>query len=152
QIEEYWTAFDFVEGLSVVRLGRDPATTKWVLLDRTGAVIVPKSLNTEFIMCSNFYSGLAVAWLERIGKMGYCDRSWNLVIQPQFEDADTFSEGLAAVRMGGKYGYIDTTGTMVIEPQFERVGSFSEGLAMVKRSQTDPGGYIDKTGKVVIEL
>ena len=41
------------------------------------------------------------------------------VINPQFDSALSFSEGLAAVRIGdiptGKWGYIDTTGRMMIE-------------------------------------
>ncbi len=44
-------------------------------------------------------------------------------INPQFDSALSFSEGLAAVRIGdsetGKWGYIDTTGRMMIDPQFD---------------------------------
>jgi hypothetical protein len=63
------------------------------------------------------------------GKWGYIDQQGNLVISPQFTSADSFSDGLAQVRVNGKYGFIDPTGKMAIPPQFDQVDSFYEGLA-----------------------
>lgn len=76
-----------------------------------------------------------------------------IVIQPKFEDASEFSEGLAYVRVNGKYGFIDTAGNMVIEPQFDDAFSFSEGLASVrvKKQKESLWGYIDKSGKMVVK-
>jgi len=54
-----------------------------------------------------------------------------IVIEPQFNDAGSFSEGLAAVKINGEWGFIDKTGKLIIEPQFDRAGSFFEGLAAV---------------------
>src|SRR5580704_212376 len=42
------------------------------------------------------------------------DQTVRFVIKPQFDEADSFSEGLAAVRVGAKYGYIDKQGKIVI--------------------------------------
>jgi len=81
-------------------------------------------------------------------KWGYIDKTGQIVIKPQFDNAENFSEGLARVKVGDKYGYIDKTGQIVIKPQFDRAGNFSEGLAEVKVG--DKYGYIDKTGQVVI--
>jgi hypothetical protein len=53
------------------------------------------------------------------------------IVEPQYEDADYFSDGLAAVKKDGKWGYIDEEGKMVIEPQFDYAGTFSEGVAVV---------------------
>ncbi len=55
-----------------------------------------------------------------------------VVIQPQFDAADSFSEGLAQVKIGNKWGYIDKTGKLVIPPQFDEANAFSAGLALVK--------------------
>ena len=55
-----------------------------------------------------------------------------MVIEPQFDLALSFSEGLAVVRIKGKFGFIDSLGKMAIEPQFDWALSFSEGLAAVK--------------------
>lgn len=76
---------------------------------------------------------------------GFIDKTGAEVIEPQYEDAQSFSEGLALVRVDGKgSGYIDTAGTWAIEPRFQNAGDFSEGIAAV---WADGGwGYIDKSG------
>lgn len=86
------------------------------------------------------------------GKDGFIDRDGRIVIEPTFEKAYPFSDGLAAVQKNELWGFIDTKGRMVIEPQFIMVGLFSDGLARFRDKRfTDSWGYIDKTGKVVIE-
>ena len=42
------------------------------------------------------------------------------IASPQFDEAKTFSEGLAAVKVGEKWGYIDKAGQVVIAAQFVR--------------------------------
>ncbi|MBN1321764.1 MAG: WG repeat-containing protein [Thermoleophilia bacterium] len=79
---------------------------------------------------------------------GYVDRTGRTVIEPVFDAACTFSEGLAAVALDEKWGFIDTSGNLVVPFQFEEPGSFSEGLAPVA---TEWFGFIDRTGKFVIE-
>src|SRR5205085_2466544 len=76
------------------------------------------------------------------GKWGYLDGQGQLVIQPRFNEARKFSEGLAAVQMETgemdkvgsidkqgtyriqvvpktKWGFIDEHGSVAIKPQFE---------------------------------
>ena len=83
-------------------------------------------------------------------KYGYIDQTGRVIIQPQFDNAWNFSEGMAVINIGNKYGYIDTMGELLIPPQFDFTFSFSEGLAVVKMD--DKCGYIDKSGQVVISL
>jgi hypothetical protein len=86
------------------------------------------------------------------GKQGFINRDGKIAIEPKFEAAYPFSDGLAAVQQQGLWGFIDTTGRMVIEPRFIMVDFFSGGLASVREKRyIDPWGYIDKTGKVVIK-
>ena len=66
-------------------------------------------------------------------KYGFIDKSGKMVIEPQFDGASDFSEGLAQVEKDGKWGFIDKSGKVVIEPQFDWVSDFSEGLAKVRR-------------------
>lgn len=93
-------------------------------------------------------------------KRGYIDQNGRIVINPQFEGAPDFSEGLAVIstsKSGYKEGYIDETGRIVIRPRFDRATSFLEGLAAVGfgEFQLHGGGnhrwgFIDKSGRLVI--
>jgi hypothetical protein len=91
----------------------------------------------------------------RGGKWGYIDLSGKIVIAPQFELAECFYEGRAAVRLNGKWGFIDPTGKLAISPEFTSVSSFSDGLAAVFIDASTPQGrvygYIDQTGQMVIK-
>ena len=95
-------------------------------------------------------------WSE--GKWGYIDQNGRYVIEPQFDDAGDFHDGLAKVRIGGKsngkWGYIDRGGIFVIQPQYFDVHDFSEGKASV-REKIAEGEYkdyiIDKSGKVLFD-
>ena len=78
-------------------------------------------------------------------------------IAQQYEAADDFSEGLAAVKIKGRWGYIDKAGRTVIKPQFDNAEKFIEGIAAVSVGWANgdvpqtkaKGGYIDRTGKYV---
>lgn len=59
------------------------------------------------------------------------EMSYSVMITPQYEDADSFNEGLAAVKKDGKWGYIDETGKTVIPFEYDYAFPFSEGLAVV---------------------
>jgi WG containing repeat len=55
------------------------------------------------------------------GKYGFLDHRGNFVIQPQFiwidpifDNALPFSEGLAAVKLGGQWGFVDAAGKRMI--------------------------------------
>jgi len=66
-------------------------------------------------------------------RWGYINRKGEYVINPQFEDADFFSEdGLAKIRSGdGKTGYINKKGEFVIPATYKNGTAFNEGLAFV---------------------
>lgn len=55
-------------------------------------------------------------------------------IKPQYEDANLFTEDLAAVKKNGKWGYIDHDNKVVIPFQYELAYDFSEGYAIVAKS------------------
>jgi hypothetical protein len=79
------------------------------------------------------------------------EQTGRVVINPQFDAALRFADGLAAVRIGdentGKWGYIDKQGKMVINAQFDDAWSFAEGLAVMRMG--GKWSYIDKQGKMV---
>ncbi|MGK7889457.1 MAG: WG repeat-containing protein, partial [Leptolyngbyaceae cyanobacterium] len=84
------------------------------------------------------------------GRWGYINREGDIVITPQYDGADPFSEGLAPVQVGDRWGYINTDGDMVIPPQFERAFTFFEGLAVVM--QGEQYGYINTEGEIAIAI
>jgi hypothetical protein len=49
---------------------------------------------------------------------GYADPTGKIRIEPQFQEARPYYEGLAAVKRGGKYGYIDKMGKIIISYRF----------------------------------
>ncbi len=83
-------------------------------------------------------------------KFGFADKTGRLVIEGKYDDADKFSEGLAAVKIGKKWGYIDKTGKTVLPFKFINTDGFSEGLAWAVLDNEKRAGYIDKIGKWVI--
>lgn len=118
---------------------------KFGLIDSTGREI----LAPEWGYIDNQTGdGLIAVGVNR-DLQGYADlQSGRIVIPLQYQRANLFSEGLAAVQMNKKWGYINTNGDLIIAPQFENARPFSEGLAAVKTG--GKYGYIDRTGQTVI--
>jgi len=78
-------------------------------------------------------------------KYGYIDRSGEMIVEPQFQLAWHFSDGMAAVQVGGKWGFIDTSGKLVIPAEFDEIKNFSEGRCVVRTGEK--WAFIDRTGK-----
>src|SRR4051812_4037239 len=53
------------------------------------------------------------------GKYGYIDRKGKVTVTPQFDAAQPFTDGYAAVKLGDRWGYIDHAGKLVISPQYD---------------------------------
>jgi WG containing repeat len=142
---------------------------------RSGFIDVTGKEVAEFIYdsTSDFHEGMARIILN--GKVGFVGGDLRLVVPPEYDNAEQFSEGLAPVnkgavgrqiweKSGGKWGFIDKTGSVVIPIEYDGVNlGFSEGLAGVNKGavnailQPNPEsggkwGFIDKTGNVVIPI
>lgn len=81
------------------------------------------------------------------GKWGY-KQFGEWVIEPKYEVARDFSDGLAAVCLYGKWGFIAKNGKSSIAYRYDQCGSFSEGLARVRLY--GKWGFIDKNGELLI--
>lgn len=90
----------------------------------------------------------ALASKQVVPRIGYIDRHGTVVIQPMFQEAEPFAEGLAAVRSGERWGYIDKAGNWSVKPRFTRAKSFSEGLAAVNIHGA--WGFVNMKGTAVI--
>jgi hypothetical protein len=164
---QFDSAFDFSEGLALVRIG-DYKTGKYLYVDKTGKMVIEVgNLHSDFdYNAVNFFNnrfvdffsnGLATVKIGNIKsyKSGYINKTGKIDIFPQFGWNFQFSEGFAAVSVieaNDKWGFIDTNGKVLIAPKFDRAGSFSEGLAnvLIGNYMTGKWGYIDKSGKTVV--
>lgn len=172
-------AFGFFDGRALVRgdqglWGYIDTTGQWVIQPRFAEM----QRDYPGVPAGNFSDGLA--WFQHIemdernvvdeneeferdaeGKLikqsfprrslGYINRRGKVVIEPRYEMANDFGEGLAAVRFKShdSWGFIDKDGKRAISPNFDSVGSFSEGLCPVAINGS--WGYIDRKGDEVIE-
>jgi hypothetical protein len=151
---------------------------KWGVIDQSGRFII----NPRFDRIDSFHEGLAPANMggkkseyhvprvnpfekyspkrQRLGgifkggQWGFIDRTGNMVIEPQFDEVTSFSDGLAAVRIGERWGFIDQKGHFAIKPLIDmrtlgipprKIGE-SEWL-WVKYNKV----YIDEKGHFVIK-
>jgi hypothetical protein len=88
-------------------------------------------------------------WAAR--KCGYVDRKGTFVIPPQYDDAEPFSDGLAAVEIKDdysfeKWGFINFANQIVIPPQHTISSTFENGVARFD------GRLIDHSGKPLSSL
>lgn len=63
---------------------------------------------------------------QRDGLWGFVQENGDVVIEPAYENARSFSGGVAAVFQNGLWGFIDVEGVMVVEPSFVSVGFFTQ--------------------------
>ena len=138
---------------------------KWGLKDATGNIIVPAKyamilefsegmaavnvggkMKTEYLVIDNpvFFSREKFAG----GKWGFINTQGEEILPCKYEDASSFSGGLAVVKLKKKYGFIDKSGNVVIPCIYDDAKPFSEGLAAVESK--NQYGFIDKSGNVVI--
>jgi len=122
-------------------------------IDKTGHVVIHlirESLGNVYSFTDRFSEGLApvVVTYRNSYKWGFINKAGEMIIEPQFDSARSFSGGLARVWVGDKIGFINTSGKFVINPIFDAAFDFSEGLAPVRIE--DKWGYIDNKGEIII--
>lgn len=96
-----------------------------------------------------FSEGFAQIPGDKIGELGYIDKTGNMVIQSNWDNAGDFHNGLAEV-MGTnfKIGFIDKEGSLVIPYMWESGFNYRKEFCIVE----DSDGIwcrIDRTGKKV---
>lgn len=70
------------------------------------------------------------------GRWGYMDEAGKIVIQPTFDFAWDFSNGLGRIKHNGKYGFVDLTGNLTITPAFTFADDFTGDYTRVNISDT----------------
>jgi hypothetical protein len=88
-------------------------------------------------------------------KWGYMNENREIVIQPQFEEADFFNGNIARIRMNRYYGVIDKTGKIIHPCQYEYTDYFSDGFMKIRKSRMENGKelkeefLLDRNGKIL---
>lgn len=78
---------------------------------------------------------------------GYIDKQGNYLINPQFNSADVFREGLAVVLTKERnLGFIRKDGSFLTKPEYNNVTVFHEGIAWTVRHHGFPIA-INRDGK-----
>jgi hypothetical protein len=162
--ENFDELYSFSEGIAVAE-----KADEIFFVDKSGNIITSINKNEFFFDVNGtkrFSEGLIAVYDKKIGKAGFMDKTGKVVIEPKFESAANFSEGLARVSVKVNHreylGFINPEGEYVIEPKFDIdsdflrcTNDFSEGLAslidgppMMDKDSTFM--FIDKTGETVL--
>ncbi|RMG61044.1 MAG: WG repeat-containing protein, partial [Bacteroidetes bacterium] len=88
------------------------------------------------------------------GKWGFINAKGAFVVNPVYEDAKGFSEGIAAVKQGGLWAYIDGSFSRMTGFEFRWVDYFHGGVAKVQLGPVHNDydrrfAYINNTGEVI---
>ena len=85
------------------------------------------------------------------GQWGFVNSDGQEIIAHQYEKADCFYMGYAAVVLKGKMGLIDLQGNMIIPCEYDNdLMYFEGGLAVVKKNEKY--GYANLEGNIVIPI
>lgn len=144
---EYDYASQFTDGYAYVV--RDEVRK---IINKRFETVVQSS--SRYIICDNFYEGLAKVYDVETGKVGFINEQRDVVIPCVFDDADHFSEGLCAVYKYDTpsrsteyktthYGFINKSGEIVIPITFD---NHTEGCVTIRI-----GGAQFKDGYMVLE-
>lgn len=96
-----------------------------------------KLVETDVVMKdADVYLGSYIAYQDESGKWGFINKKGKVVIEPQFENAKSFANGLAAVCKEDLWGFINKKGDVVIDYQFCDAEYFTKGgICLVSRSE-----------------
>ena len=140
------------DSISEVNLIPVKSGKEFQYIDKEGKIII----NPQFKNATVFREGLAL--VETSGdepKFGFIIEDGKYAINPQYKEATVFSDGLAwVVAENAAPAAIDNKGEVKFTLQdAERVKLFKDGFAafsMVNEEGEEKWGFVDNTGKVVI--
>ena len=93
-------------------------------------------IQPQYFVAFEFTDGLAGVAIPdattKQAKWGLIDKTGSIPIQPKYDQASSFSNGLAVVTLNSKSGYIDKTGNGVVPlGKYMGVQDLSDGLGAV---------------------
>jgi hypothetical protein len=132
---QFLRAEKFSEGLAYTNNG---------YVDKNGKIVIPPEVNgIRYSFGKEFSEGFAFVrindqqtWktnyglLKQTGRISMPNDSKGQIIN--IEDATSFSNSIAAVKINGKWGFINEKEQIVIEPKYDEVSPFIADLTTVK--------------------
>lgn len=142
-------AFAEVRGFAEELAGaRAPGADRWGYIGPWDSFF---EIADQFLAVGDFSGGLAPVQ-DAGGLWGYIRRDGSYAIEPQFEQAYGFSDGLAGVVIGGKRGFVSDDGQLAIPAEFEDFWRHDGGIVPVRKggkwgviapAATDPSARFD---------
>ncbi|GAA0736116.1 WG repeat-containing protein [Clostridium oceanicum] len=134
--------------------GRSIVTYKdtYKVIDETGKIVTK---NPHYTFIQNYKDERALFTKKdtnhRKEVCGYLDREGNEVIPAKYEDGTSFNSGKAIVKIhDNNYSLINKEGKILNSYSYFYVGEPREGLLQFKKSADSKYGYIDESGKIII--
>ncbi|MCL2572859.1 MAG: WG repeat-containing protein [Defluviitaleaceae bacterium] len=137
----------YSEALAPIILNR-PEGYRWGFLNLYGNRIASERM---YLYVEGFTEGRALVMAhddEGNEIFGFIDRNGTEVIPLVYSAAFSFSEFLAAVRLGDMWGFVDPHGNMQINLRYHQARSFAEGYGAVMLDGR--WGFIDRWGNEVV--
>ncbi len=113
--------------------------------DLDGNIVIELKFDNAELF-SEGYSNVAID-----EKWGLIDEEGKFIIDLKYDYLGGVNNGLMSFRLGDEYGFMDIYENVKVKPRYEWVDEFSEGLCVVRNSE-GKHGFIDTTGKVVIDF
>lgn len=122
-LDEYETCID--NGVIFAKTGG-----KYYMTDKTGSQISSQGFDNAYPFAGTEPAAVCIG-----GKWGFADANGNIVIEPAYTAAKSFSIGLAPVQENGKWVYINSNKDIRVNEQFDDALPFSSnGIAAVKEN------------------
>ena len=117
------------------------------LINSVGKEILPLNYNV-LLTCddSNFF-----VFSTDGKKFGVMDKNLKLILPEKFSVVPLVNQGIIIASDNGKIVIFDKKGKQIAKSEFKLFGKYSDGYIAVSKDEHSSYGYIDKTGKIVIE-
>lgn len=129
----------------------DEGSDKYGLIDTSGKLLLPityDEIGSDALEGLDLENKNEIFVIRSGDKYGYANIKGKVVIAPTYDDADSFSEGYAAVCNNDKYGFINEKGKLVISCQYDSAFDFIEDRSIV--TVGDKYGVINTKGDYVV--
>ena len=145
---KYDSAGDFADGLAAVYL----EDKGWGFIDKSGNEVI----EPQFEEVGGFSEALAGVQIR--GRWGFIDKTGRVAINPQYNVVNSFSEGVAVVAKNNDVVLINKIEQTIFSRSMNELqltiyenARLTEGKIAAFDSVKSKAGFIDKTGKFVIE-